>query len=63
MSNADLVRAWKDPEADRSAATHPLGDPDLTAISGGLIPVSWDDACGSFQSFCGSCGSFTFGCC
>ena len=63
MSNEEIVRAWKDPEADRFAAGHPLGDPDLTAITGGLAPVTVDDICDTQQTGCGSCGSASFGCC
>ncbi|MFJ9446000.1 hypothetical protein ACIRRH_29710 [Kitasatospora sp. NPDC101235] len=62
MSDHEIVRAWKDPEADRSATGYPLGDPDLTAIFGGEQEITGleDAGCGTLASYCVGCGSNSF---
>ncbi|MGW2874536.1 hypothetical protein [Kitasatospora sp. NPDC001225] len=63
MSNEDIVRSWKDPETARTTPGHPLGEPDLTALSGGEEQITVYDICTTNQTGCGTCGSFSYGCC
>ena len=59
MSDQEIVRAWKDPEADRFEAPSPLGEPDLADLTGGMAPIT-----GSGEvSWCGTCYIATYGCC
>ncbi|MFG2905095.1 hypothetical protein ACGF13_08535 [Kitasatospora sp. NPDC048286] len=62
MSNEDIVRSWKDPEAAHTAPGHPLGEPDLSALTGGEQEMTIFDMC-SNQTACGTCGSLSYGCC
>ncbi|MFD9795247.1 hypothetical protein ACFWXK_30330 [Streptomyces sp. NPDC059070] len=57
MSDFDLARALKDPEAGLFDEGHPLGAPDLTELTdltGGLLPWTHPGRCmNTFQSlFC-----------
>ncbi|MGW3230449.1 hypothetical protein [Kitasatospora sp. NPDC001095] len=61
MSDEDIVRSWKDPEA-HTAPGHPLGEPDLTTLTGGEQEMTIFDMC-SNQTACGTCGSLSYGCC
>ncbi|MGW3230451.1 hypothetical protein [Kitasatospora sp. NPDC001095] len=61
MSNEDIVRSWKDPEA-HTAPDHPLGEPDLTTLTGGEEQITIFDIC-PLQTGCGTCGNYTLGCC
>ncbi|MET8539471.1 hypothetical protein ABZW03_02265 [Kitasatospora sp. NPDC004799] len=64
MSDELTVRSWKDPEAPRTAPGHPLGEPDLSALSGGEEAFTNNDLCSATdQSWCGTCGSLSVGCC
>ncbi|MFD4660085.1 hypothetical protein ACFWP2_31185 [Kitasatospora sp. NPDC058444] len=63
MSDDEVVRSWKDPETARIERGHPLGEPDLTALSGGEEQITIFDICASMQTGCGTCGSFSVGCC
>ncbi|MFJ4185448.1 MULTISPECIES: hypothetical protein [unclassified Kitasatospora] len=60
MSDHEIVRAWKDPEADRSATGYPLGDPDLTAIFGGEEMITWDGGCTTVWTVNVGCGSNSY---
>ncbi|MET8539469.1 hypothetical protein ABZW03_02255 [Kitasatospora sp. NPDC004799] len=62
MSDERTVRSWKDPEAPRTAPGHPIGEPDLTALTGGEQEQTVFEMC-TGQTACGTCGGFTFGCC
>jgi hypothetical protein len=40
MSENEIIRAWKDPEAHHLAEDHPLGDIELDDLMGGLSPTA-----------------------
>ncbi|MFG2914276.1 hypothetical protein ACGF0D_15460 [Kitasatospora sp. NPDC048298] len=64
MSNDEIARSWKDPETAHTAPGHPLGEPDLTTLTGGEEQITYNDLCGDTdRSWCGTCGSFSYGCC
>lgn len=58
MSDEEVIRVWKDPEADRLGIESPLGELDLAEFTGGLKPTS-----GTGPTYCGSCAIASVGCC
>ena len=34
MSNRELLRSWKDPQAGAASAASPVGEPDLSGLTG-----------------------------